>query len=222
LARLKFQLDLVTRSTQRPVTIEVNRVVCAGYTGRNTRAVMEHVHELEKIGVAAPKRIPTSYIVPPELLTSENHVRVNGPRTSGEVEYVIFLDQEWYVTIGSDHTDRQVETQDIQKSKEMCPKIVAREAWQYEEIKNHWDQLMIRSTVTERGQTALYQEGTTATILSPDNLRERLQLKPGDALFSGTVPLKTREPRYGEKYTIEIEDPVMARKITHEYSVAMN
>ncbi|WP_153945028.1 DUF2848 family protein, partial [Acinetobacter baumannii] len=87
-------------------------------------------------------------IYPMELavLHTDRSIAVAGKQTSGEAEYVLLHDgNEWLVTLGSDHTDRILEAEDIQKSKEVCPKPVALHFWRLSEIEKHWDQLLLRS-----------------------------------------------------------------------------
>jgi hypothetical protein len=67
----------------RSQTCRLRQALLAGYTGRDRAKVMEHIHELEKLGVTPPDRIPTIFVVPPDLITTDPALPVSGPETSG-------------------------------------------------------------------------------------------------------------------------------------------
>src|SRR6266404_9669518 len=86
----------------------------AGWTGRNPVAVQHHIDELAAIGVAPPKLIPTLYRISRDLLTTEPIIETVGNSSSGEAEFCLFnVDGQLYVAVGSDHTDRALETHDV-------------------------------------------------------------------------------------------------------------
>jgi hypothetical protein len=64
----------------------------------------------------------------------------------------------------------------------------------------------------------LYQEGPVTTMRSPEDLMSRYPLKPGSAMFCGTLAAKGGI-RGGARFTMELEDPVLKRKLSHEYRV---
>jgi hypothetical protein len=200
----------------------VRKVLCAGYAARNKEMVMRHIEELKSLGVPPPPKVPTVYEVPPNLLTKEDRITVNGEKTSGEVEYVLFITSKgFYVTVGSDHTDRELERTDVGASKRACPKIVAKYAWSYGELKDHWDDLIIRSYVRVGGNEVLYQEERLSSLLKPEDLMKELGVKEVDegvVIFSGTVPLKTKVV-YSDFFRMELEDPILGRAIKHSYGV---
>ncbi|WP_412759113.1 DUF2848 family protein [Neobacillus cucumis] len=51
------------------------------------------------------------------------------------------MDGELYVTVGSVHTDRNLENLNVPKSKQACPNIVSRKVWRFEDVKGHWNLL---------------------------------------------------------------------------------
>ncbi len=203
-------------------TFNVKRLVCAGYTGRDRELVRRHISELEKLGIPPPDKVPAFYELPIELLTMEDHIVVSGPRTSGEVEYVLFVNEnEIFVGLGSDHTDRDLEREDVRKAKAVCPKVIAKEAWLYDEVKPHWDKIEIRSYVAEDGRLKLYQRGGLSLILQPESLIKELGgEKEGLILFSGTVPV-VGEPSFSDRFKMEMVDPILGRRIEHEYKVSV-
>ena len=194
--------------------MEVRELVIAGWTGRDEQSLRKHIKELEELGVKPPKTTPIFYRVSANLLTTENEIQVSGADTSGEVEFVLLQGSELRVALGSDHTDRKAETIGVSLSKQLCAKPTAPDAWRYDEVKPHWERLMLRSWTNGE----LYQEGPVTAIRSPEDLMSRYPLKPGYAMFCGTLAAKGGI-RGGARFTMELEDPVLKRKLSHEYRV---
>jgi hypothetical protein len=171
------------------------RVIIAGYTGRNQDEVRAHVKELAAQGIPAPTEIPTIFRTTLDRLTAANEIEVVGTRTAGEAEVVLLVNgRDIWVTIGSDHTDRELEKIDIPASKQVCPKPVSSAVWRYSDVRECWDGLILRSWVGESGREQLYQEGRMAALLRPEDLltmlRRRLgNLVDGAAVYTGTIPL---------------------------------
>jgi len=196
-------------------TLPITELVIAGWTGRDEQALRKHIRELEELGVKPPKTTPIFYRVSAHLLTFSDRIQVSGPDTSGEVEFVLFSKPDGLrVTVGSDHTDRKAETIGVTLSKQLCAKPVSQNAWRYDEVKPHWERLMLRSWTDGE----LYQEGPVTAMRSPEDLMSRYPLKPGYAMFCGTLAAKGGI-RGGARFTMELEDPVLKRKLSHEYRV---
>jgi hypothetical protein len=195
--------------------IGVEQLVIAGWTGRDEAALRKHIRELEEIGVQPPKTTPIFYRVAAELLTTANEIQVSGPDTSGEVEFVLLQKPDGlWVTVGSDHTDRKAETIGVSLSKQLCAKPIGKEAWRYDEVKEHWERLVLRSW----SDGELYQEGAVTAMRSPEDLLGRYPLKSGWAMFCGTLAAKGGI-RPARVFRMELEDPVRRRKLTHEYRI---
>src|SRR3546814_21025368 len=99
------------------------------------------------------------------------------------------------VTVGSDHTDRKVETQSVVLSKNLCPKPVARTAWPLTQVLPHWDRLVLMATCD--GETP--QEGALSAILKPQDIQAFVDSHDGDAaegprIFNRTVPTNRTPP----------------------------
>jgi hypothetical protein len=129
-----------------------------------------------------------------------------------------------YVGVGSDHTDRELERMDILKSKQVCPTVLSKNLWSYEEIKDHWDSIQIRSWAVEDGERTLYQDSTLSTILPPEELVRLVQQRvdgslDGIAIFSGTPPMVTEQILFSDRFEGELLDPILNRKITLGYSI---
>jgi hypothetical protein len=177
----------------------------------------------EAIGVKRPRAVPVFYRVAASLLTTARDVDVVGEHSSGEVEFVLVSAPDaLYVGVGSDHTDRKVEAYGVTVSKQMCSKPLGRELWPFAELDAHWDRLVLRSHVTRGGQRRLYQEGEVRNMLPPRDLLDRFSgsafLAPGTAMFCGTLAVHG-EIGGGERFEIELHDPVRSRSLRHEYAV---
>jgi uncharacterized protein DUF2848 len=194
--------------------MKVEQLVIAGWTGRDEAALRKHIKELEEIGVKAPKTTPIFYRVSASLFTNKTEIQVSGPDTSGEVEFVLLKADELRVAVGSDHTDRKAETIGVSLSKQLCAKPVSSESWRYEEVKPHWERLVLRAWADGE----LYQEGPVTAMRSPEDLMGRYPLKPNYAMFCGTLAAKGGI-RPAKKFSIELDDPVLKRKLRHEYRI---
>ena len=200
--------------------IHVGELVIAGWTGRDKTAMEAHIAELEAIGVQRPPRTPMFYRVAASLLTTDPTIDVTAAKTSGEVETVLFAQPDGlWVGVGSDHTDREAEAIDITLSKQLCAKPLGGVLWRFEEVRDHWDQLMLRSYAISGNKQELYQEGTVANMVRPADLIEQYGgLQPGMAMFGGTLAVHGGV-RPSEALALRLEDPVLGRAIEHRYSV---
>ena len=203
--------------------MEFSNVVIAGWTGRDEAQLKKHIMELAEIGVKPPKTTPIFYRVANTLITQASSIQVSGTDTSGEVEFVLLSKPDGlYVTVGSDHTDRKAETVGVSLSKQLCGKPIAKDAWKYDEVKPHWDKLVLRSFVPDGGKRRLYQEGPVTNMRSPEELIKLYtggdKLKSGTAMFCGTFAVHG-EISYSGTFDMELEDPVLKRKITYGYKI---
>ncbi|MFZ9679766.1 MAG: DUF2848 family protein, partial [Quisquiliibacterium sp.] len=76
MTQLSFDLQLENRLSRLEVSIE--RLVIAGWTGRDAQAVQHHIDELAAIGVPAPSSVPVYYRVAESLLTQQSQFQVLG------------------------------------------------------------------------------------------------------------------------------------------------
>jgi hypothetical protein len=198
------------------MTYRVSELVIAGWTGRDQAALHKHIRELEELGVKPPKTTPIFYRVAASLLTTAGEIEVSGPDSSGEVEFVLIKeDSGLRVAVGSDHTDRKAETVGVSLSKQLCAKPVSPESWRYDEVKPHWERLVLRSWADGE----LYQEGPVTAMRAPEDLLQRFGgLRSGWAMFCGTLAAKGGI-RPAARFTMELEDPVLKRKLSHEYAI---
>jgi Protein of unknown function (DUF2848) len=218
---LAFTID--AQGTTTPLTLQIDQAVIAGWTGRDPAARDKHIAELEAIGIARPASTPIYYRVAARRLTTADSIEVSGTDSSGEVEFVLIGWQgRIFVGLGSDHTDRKVETYSVTVSKQMCDKPIAPVLWELEEVAAHWDQMILRSHAWINGARVLYQEGTLDSMLPVGELIQRgfgaEGLPDGCAMFGGTFAAKGGI-RPASRFEYELEDPVLKRSIRHAYDV---
>jgi hypothetical protein len=219
-------LYLKTSSSRgsQDLVFSADHLVCGGWVGRDRAALQAHIDELARLGVPPPSRVPIYMNFSNYLRTTDDEVTVIGDKSSGEVEYVLLCQgDEIWATVGSDQTDRDVETKSIPASKQMYAKCLAPECWPYPEVRDHWDRLILRCWVVKGNERKLYQEDPLSSILGPQELlgnmpREGLTKKGGLVLFSGTLATKSGLI-YGDSYDLELEDPVLKRSIRYGYKV---
>jgi len=218
---LTFTVD--AQDTTTPLTLAIDQAVIAGWTGRDPVARDKHIAELEAIGIARPASTPIYYRVAARRLTTVDRIEVSGAESSGEVEFVLIGWQgRIFVGVGSDHTDRKVEAYSVTVSKQMCDKPIAPVLWEFEEVADHWDRMILRSFAWIDGARVLYQEGTLDGMLPVKELIARGfsggRLPDGCAMFGGTFAAKGGI-RPATRFDYEIEDPVLKRSIASGYDI---
>jgi Protein of unknown function (DUF2848) len=211
------------QGTTTPLTLAIDQAVIAGWTGRDPVARDKHIAELEAIGIARPATTPIYYRVAARRLTTTDSIEVSGGDSSGEVEFVLIGWQgRIFVGLGSDHTDRKVETYSVTVSKQMCDKPMAPVLWELEEVIDHWDRMILRAYVWIKGKRELYQQGTLDAMLPVSELIARGfdggKFPDGCAMFGGTFAA-IGGIRAADRFEYELEDPVLKRSIRHGYDV---
>jgi hypothetical protein len=219
-----LNLQFTTRAGAQTRQATVRQVVIAGWTGRDLVAMEKHIVELEALGVRRPAATPVYYRVGASRLTTAPAIEVSGGESSGEVEFVLAqFDGRLWVGVGSDHTDRKVETVGITISKQLCDKPVGATFWPFDEVAAHWDQLVLRAHVVEGGKRSLYQEGPVTTMRDPLELvaawrQGERSLPEGTAMFCGTLAARGGI-RPAARFEMELHDPVLQRTLTHAYDI---
>lgn len=223
--RLDFRL-VSNDGNSEPISETLSNVVIAGFAGRDADATQHHIRELEELGVTPPSSVPMFYRVSPTRLTQSPLVQMVGGQSSGEIECVLInRDGELLVGIGSDHTDRKLEAYGVMESKQLCDKPIGTVLWRYDEVIEHWDELIMRCkvVVSEGGMNEIYQEGHVSGLIHPKELIALLE-KQGDAfgagsvMFCGTLGVKGGI-RPAQAYDMELHDPVLGRTLKHRYEV---
>jgi hypothetical protein len=209
-------------TTGAPVPFAPREVVLAGYTGRDQAAVQRHIDELAAHGVPVPERVPAFYSVTPGLVVAASEIDVLGGETSGEFEFLLLrAGGELWVGLGSDHTDRGLERDSVTHAKQVSPKVVCSDLWRHADVADHWDRLVLRSYVG--ADRRLYQEGSVAAMLDPEDILERVQRRTGRGLdevlvFSGTLGL-AGELEHSDRFAAELYDESTGAKLALEYTV---
>ena len=228
-----LDLTLLTRDGPKkdrtvPLRFHVRRMVNAGYVGRDIAAVKAHIEELRREGVSPPPSVPMIFPVLTHNITTAGRIGVLGARTSGEAEYVLLLQGDrMYVGVGSDHTDRDLEVHSIVHSKQVCQNVMCAHVWDYNDVRDYWDDLVIQSWVKTgaSGEETLYQKAALGTIISPRDLTALVgsRLRDGDSeglvIFSGTVPVITGEMVCGDYFRCELTDPQRGQSLVCEYTI---
>lgn len=223
---MKNRLILDVQGTDETVEVVVNRVFNAGYAGSDQEKVQEHIDELAELGVPIPTTTPTLYPISNHLPMITDRIQVQHRETSGEIEYVLIRAHgEWFVTVGSDHTDRNLETFSVPMSKQAYPNIMAKEVWRFEDVKDHWERLELECWVTSDGKRQLYQKGSCADLMVPEqwaDLFEQMHVvEEGNLFFSATINTVAKSLTFADGYEFEMRDPVLNRVIKHRYRLDM-
>lgn len=221
---MPLDLTVISATGSTSAKMQIDTLVVAGWAGRDKAAMEHHIAELEALGVRRPASTPVFYRVAAARLTTAGRIECSGTASSGEVETVVLAhDGALYVGVGSDHTDREVETYGITVSKQMCDKPVSAEVWPFAEVADHWDSLILRSWIHENGARVAYQEGTVAGLLDP---RDLIALYTGGAtLADGTAMMGGTSPAMGgirpsARFEAELHDPVLGRSLICAYDIA--
>jgi len=195
--------------------------IIAGYTGRDRAMVQKHIDELEREGIAPPPEVPMWYEMPLTILTNAASIEVASPKSCGEVEPVLICAAGvLYLGIGSDHTARDVEREDIATSKRVCPKPLGRTLARIGALDATFDALKLESWIDGEA----YQSGTVAqlvplaTLLAGFRSRKR---ETSFVLYCGTVPLLTHGFRFGSKFSARISGGPLAAPLTLDYTTTV-
>jgi hypothetical protein len=228
---IEFDLHAVNGLVS-PRSVSVRRLCLGRNCGRDVKAVRESLDKKRALGYSVHGN-PNVCRKSRYLLTNEDVIEVQGPQTSGEVELVAVVDTgEVLITVGSDHNDRSVETMwtealgkvfDTAKSKQMVPAVVAKDAWRYLDVRDNWDRLNLRSSVTVSDDRVPLQDFSLSDLV---DLEHHFAANPwlredGTVLFMGsssmlpTVHLES----YPQDFYFEVVDPVLHRTISHYYRV---
>ncbi len=204
--------------------LQCKRIAVLGFTSRNRELLKKHKDELGLDNAEKIDFLPRVYWIDPTRLTTSEEIFVIGNSTSGEVEYfALFDNDEIYVTVGSDHTDRELEKVSIHKSKQICNKIISNKFWKYSDIYDHFDELVLESYIFTESGVRLYQRGRVGDILMFDELKKIIKKEYEECeevcFFSGTVPVIEGKLEFAKKWKVALIDPILKRKIEHMYRV---
>ncbi len=194
------------------------------FSSRRAESVKKHMEELKKSGIEVPQSAPMIYQIDPYLVRSCERIYVIGNSTSAEVELFFACDERGreYITVGSDHTDREMERESIARSKQLCSKPVAPVFWSVDEIEDHLDELIIECRAMIDGAFVSYQKGKVGEIMELQKLKTLAKQRSRSgkfSFFSGTLPLLNGELIFSNRYELALFDPVLQRSIRFGYMV---
>jgi len=110
----------------------------------------------------------------------------------------------------------------VRLSKQLCAKPVGATLWRYDEVKPHWDRLVLRAHVQDGKGRRLYQEGPVTNMRAPEELIRLYtggdKLAPGTGMFCGTFAVHGGIASSGT-FEMELDDPVLGRKLRHGYKI---
>lgn len=203
------------------ISIQPEIIIVAGYTGRDREAVLDHIVELERLGIAPPPAVPSFYAVSPQLLYQGETLFTTEAATSGEAEACLVVDGgDIYVTVCSDHTDRAAERFDIAVSKRACHKVIGSSAWRLDEVLDRWDGIEVRGWIGEEADV-IYQDGLLSALVPPVELLDAIPWSTVPATFlllCGTVPTLPGI-QASPRFRAELHDPLTGGRLSVDYAV---
>lgn len=223
-----LRLQIAVKDGEETLDFPVKRVYNLGFTIRDAAKMQAHLDEVAKEGVPPPStdRPPIIFPISAWSTITDTQVPVQYSKTSGEIEIVtLILEDEVYVGVGSDHTDRALEAINIPWSKQVAPNVLAPTIWRWSDVADHWDHIEMECYVEEGGRRVLYQKAGVAEFWTPIEMRESLAGRiasvqdGGLVLFSGTVVSVDHRLSYSREWTISMIDPVLDRRIDHTYRI---
>lgn len=223
-------LDLIIEGDgSKPLVFDVRKMINGGFSSRNQESAQKHLDELKKEGINIKvEKTPIFFPKLPDRITTSNTIEVlAGSRTCGEAEPVLLLSKdEIYIAVGSDHSDRETEKYDMVVSKQICPNVISKKVWRYEDVKGHWDDLILRGWVVESdGKRQLYQETKIGTFMAVEDFLDKTKAHiegdlTGAVIFMGTVPSLGGKLIYTPGFEAELVDEHTGRTLTCAYSIA--
>jgi len=233
---------------EKPLVLEVKQLFHGGRSGRKAGHVKEHLEDLAKFGIPEDPYAfdpPIVFWAPTVMATTSHKLLQYDNATCGEVEPVLLIDEldNIYVTVGSDHDDRHLECGYKMKCKLWCPMVMSKDVWLYEDVRDHWDRLILRYYAYPAGAPGAYMyptkaervlgmEGECGQNYGPEDFLKRVEEQArikdrrNSVIFLGTIPWlgdlreKMEYPfMFSPAYDMELEDPILKRTIRHHHEV---
>ncbi|HLS16874.1 MAG TPA: DUF2848 family protein [Paenalcaligenes sp.] len=219
--QLKFQL-INNDNTPETLAVGIEYLIVTDWA-RRAAGSRGGSYERSELRLARARQNPKFYPVANNQLTQSERVQVVGPHSTGAAEVLLFKqNHELFVSLVSDHTDRALEVHNSALSKQVCIKPIARAAWRYADVADHWDELEMRAWLVNEGHPDLYQEGSLSSLLPPLELVKHHfgtdELPNNTAITCGTVTTVGRI-RTAPTFVMELYDPRLERNLRHEYFI---
>ena len=233
-----IDLNIESKNGVTPRTFEVGSVAGARFTARDVDGLRKQMDEqLAQEGhfSSATFTNPSIFRIARYLLTQDTEFEVQGTMTGGEGEVVAIRDgAEIFISVGSDQCDRELDPIFPDKPKQMCPHPVATTAWHYDDVKDHWDDLRIQSTVTVQGLAVPLQDSPLDALVTLDYLLDMPSvgaLPDAAVLYCGSSPFLDSAEEVvkehnlspfttwgvGDAFSVRLYDPVLERSIEHGF-----
>jgi hypothetical protein len=229
------QFLLQTSKGPKQRSIEIGSVMGARYASRDREGTRKKLDQLLAKGRSATRTNPSIFRIGRYLLTQSEAFEVQGPLTGGEVEIVaIRSGDEILISVGSDQCDRELDSLFQDKPKQMCPHPLARAAWPYDEVRDHWDELQLFGQVEIGEHVVPVQESIVAALVDLEYLlaMDEVRALPDPAfLYCGAVPFLDAAAEtvtrlglpeetvlgVGDAFLVRLCDPVLNRTIEHRF-----
>jgi hypothetical protein len=217
---------VVDGAVPRKLNFEVRKLLLAGYTFRDQEQIKRHFEEVKKEGIAGPNSLPPFCPKLRDKITTDDRIEVlHGIKTSGEAEFVLLIDRgDLYIGIGSDHSDRETEKYNMWISKQICPCVLSKKVWLYQDIKDNWDNIIKRAWVEVDGKRQLYQETRLETFMRPEELLEKTKERvdgelDGTVVYAGTEATLGGTFIYSSYFEAELVDERSGRTLSCAYKI---
>jgi hypothetical protein len=230
------EFTIHTKDGDRKHSIPIGSVAGARFSSRDRAAMRKTLDELRATGMGGTGKNPSIFRIARYLLTQAEEFEVQGPLTGGEAEVVAIREgDEIWISLGSDQCDRELDPLFQDKPKQMCPHPIARDAWSYAEVKDHWDELEMHSEVVVGDHVVPYQDNALSVLVDVEFLLGLEDVKSlpfpsflycgaSSAAAAGKEKIKelglSEDPLHGigDRFRMRLFDPVHDRAIEHEFS----
>jgi hypothetical protein len=226
-----YMLDLIIEGdVTQPLEFELKRIIIGGLTHRDQAAAQRHLDEAKKEGIQVTIEETPAFLpkLTDRIMIGDIMEVLAESKSSGEVEPVLLVDKDntIYVAAGSDHTDRGLEKKDMIACKQMYPCVISKKVWRYDDIKDHWDDILMRGwTIEADGSQQLYQDGKVGAFMTVEDFLAKVKdyFKidlSGLLIFMGTIATLGGQLIYTPGFKAELVDEKLGRTLTCAYTLA--
>ena len=165
---------------ERDLVLEVKYCIHGGIM---TKVVNQNIKNFraafKSYGYYKPREYPAprahAYLVPSFNATVSQRIQVYDNATFAEVEPCFLIDEKGniYVTVSTDHPDMNMNFEiGLRKSRLYAPRVLCRDVWLYEDIKDHWDQLNLRCYGYPQGKRTLWEDNILGDTIDAETRLE--------------------------------------------------
>jgi hypothetical protein len=217
---------IVDGDNPEEMNFDVQKLLLAGYTFRDQEQIRKHLEEEAREGFTASLEFPRLGPKLRDRITTSDRIEVlPNIKTSGEAEFVLLVQgDDIYIGIGSDHSDRDTEKYDMFISKQMCPCVISKKVWRYVDIKDHWDDIIKRAWVDNKGQRQLYQDVKLEKFMKPEDILDKVKERvegdlSGTVIYAGTEAAIGGGIIYTSYFEAELDDKKTGKVISCSYYI---